>query len=136
MAALMWLATIKKPNSAPSDHSTLAGFSRVALYLGAMLLEPGVGQFCGEAAHRCQHEMGALSMPTLRHDLRQALHDEDPMRIGSGLIERGQPAVELVAEYPHRLHSVDVRWRSGRAPIARGRRLRAVRWPSLPLPGE
>ena len=27
----------------PSDHSTLAGSSGVALYLGAMLLEPGDG---------------------------------------------------------------------------------------------
>jgi hypothetical protein len=73
----MWLATAKKPSSAPSDHSTLAGFSKVALYLGAMLLEPDVGQSsemsvpAPSSANACADQgadTSAIKMPVLRRE--------------------------------------------------------------------
>ncbi len=67
-------------------------------------VEARVGQFDHEPPHRRDHEMGALAMPPLGGEFAERLDDQDAMRVRLGIGERTDPAIQLIAEHPDRLH--------------------------------
>ena len=67
-------------------------------------LEACVGELVGESSHRRDHEVGALAVPPLGRELGERLDEQDAVGVRVGIGERPDPAIELIAEHPDRLH--------------------------------
>ena len=68
-------------------------------------VEPLVGELSGEAPHRGQHEMCALTMPATSGEQLLPLDEQHAVRGRIGTAEGTEAAVELITEHPHRRRS-------------------------------